>query len=58
MEESNESIEQKILELAQSKPDGITNNEIKATLGSTPPAVWTKVINTFLKNGYVKILLI
>lgn len=51
-ETSGESIEDRIIELAKNKPDGITNNEIKADIPDTPPDIWIKTVNKLLKNGY------
>lgn len=48
----NDSLEDHIIALAKSKPDGISNADIQADIPDTPAAIWTKIINKFLKTGY------
>lgn len=50
-ESSDVSIENQILELAKSTPDGISNNDIQNTIPDVPAEVWTTVINKLLKSG-------
>lgn len=45
------NIEDKLLELAQTKPNGLTNKDIQCELPDVPPTVWTTVVNKFLKAG-------
>lgn len=51
--ETNSVVENKIVDAAKSKPDGISNEEIQAHLSDIPAEVWTKVINKLLKSGYI-----
>lgn len=45
------SIENQIIEIAISKPDGISNKDIQEDLPNIPAKVWTTVINKLLKSG-------
>lgn len=50
--ESNDmSIENRIIEIAISKPDGISNKDIQDDIPDIPAKVWTTVINKLLKSG-------
>lgn len=48
-------IENRIIEIAIAKPDGISNKDIQEGLHDVPAKVWTTVINKLLKSGYVSI---
>lgn len=50
-EGSESEVENHILELAKSKPDGISNKDIQNSIPDTPAKVWTMVINKLLKAG-------
>ncbi|KAF5275415.1 hypothetical protein FQA39_LY06872 [Lamprigera yunnana] len=47
--------EKHFLELAKSKPNGISNDDIKNKMLDVPPEVWTKIINKFLKSGTLEL---
>ncbi|KAK4885409.1 hypothetical protein RN001_001680 [Aquatica leii] len=54
--ENNEiESENRILELAKSKPNGISNNDIKTEISNIPPEVWTKTVNKLLKTGVLEL---
>ncbi|KAJ8981346.1 hypothetical protein NQ317_002883 [Molorchus minor] len=46
-----ETVESRLLELAKSKPEGISNSDIKEHIADIPLAQITAVINKCLKNG-------
>ena len=48
---SNKVIENRLIELAKSKPNGITNDDIKNELSDTSAEAWAKVVNKLLKSG-------
>ncbi|KAF5304911.1 hypothetical protein FQR65_LT00795 [Abscondita terminalis] len=47
--------ENRILELAKSKANGISNNDIKTDMPDIPAEVWTKTINKLLKAGTLEL---
>lgn len=49
-EQEEAAAEEKILELAKEKANGITNKDIQAAIPDTPATIWTSVINKLLKN--------
>lgn len=50
---SSTQIKNAILELAKSKSNGISNNEITAILPDTSVNEWIDVVNNLLSDGYV-----
>lgn len=50
-ESSAHSLENQIIELAKTKPDGISNKDIQYGLSGTPAEAWTTIINKLLKSG-------
>ncbi|KRT79798.1 hypothetical protein AMK59_7597, partial [Oryctes borbonicus] len=54
-EGSADSIENRIIDLTKSKPDGVTNNDIKNDIPDTPPDVWIETVNKLLKNGTLEL---
>lgn len=50
-EGSENAIENQLLELAKTKPDGISNKDIQTSIPDVPAKVWTTVINKLLKSG-------
>lgn len=44
-------VEEKILQLAKSKENGISNKDIQETIPEVPASDWTKIVNKLLKNG-------
>lgn len=53
---TNSEINAKFLELLQSKPSGISNDDIKINLGSFPPEARVATINELLKSNRIEIL--
>lgn len=45
------NIENQIIDLASSKPDGISNKDIQTNIPNVSAKVWTTVINKLLKSG-------